>query len=73
MATGAAVMVTEEVATTAAHPPEVTVLVTIYVPTELVASVITPVEELRLNPAGDDVKTPAIPAPLYVGAGFVPL
>ena len=62
-----------EVATTFAHPLAVTVLVIVYVPAVLVDKVTNPVTALILNPAGEEVKVPAIPPPLNVGDGFTPL
>ena len=58
----------EEVATPAAHPPPAAmVLVTVYVPFVLAPKLTTPVAELILNPAGEEVNVPATPPPLKVG------
>ena len=67
-------MVTEEVATTAEQLPDAAmVLVTVYVPAVLDDKVIKPVAAFSVNPAGADVNVPAMPPPLKVGDGLVPL
>ena len=56
VAVGTAVMVTDVVAVTAAHPPEAAIVyVTVYVPAVLVLGVIAPVELFIVNPAGEAV------------------
>ena len=52
------------------HPPDITVLVTVYVFGKLVDKVSKPVEEFILNPPGEEVNVPAMPPPLNVGEGL---
>ena len=68
---GTALMVTEKVAVVAAQPlAAATVLVTIYVPGVLLASVITPVVASSVSPAAAE-KVPAVLAAGTTGAGLV--
>ena len=71
VAEGSAVIVTEVVAVTTAHPPAAAiVLVTVYVPGVLAAKLICPVAVLtNTNPAVEE-NVPATPPPLKVGEGF---
>ena len=63
-------MVTEEVAVTAAHPPEAAIVfVTVYVPGVLADKSTCPVAVLiKTSPAVEE-KVPATPPPLKVGEG----
>jgi hypothetical protein len=71
VAAGTAVIVIGLVAVTT-HPPTVTVLVTVYVPTVLFVKLIWPVVALTKDKPAVEVNTPAAPPPLKVGNGLLP-
>ena len=73
MAIGTAVIVIDEVAVTAPHPPEAAiVLVTVYMLGVLAAKFTNPVPPAITIPAVE-LNIPAVPPPLNAGDGFVPL
>lgn len=64
---GAAPIVTEVVAFTAAQPPDAAIVyVTVYVPTVEVDGIIAPVVELMLKPVVDENKPPEVPVTVAV-------
>ena len=71
VATGKAVIVTEDVAVTATQPPAAAmVLVTVYVPGVLADKFICPVAALTNTRPAVEENVPATPPPLKVGEGF---